>query len=106
MKPRKGHPLFYKLLKKMETIHDMKNSDYSEANDALSNFKISERFGIPAHVGVLVRISDKFSRVSQLIKKGENNNSVKDEKIEDTLLDMANYCLLMIILYKERMFKK
>ena len=93
-----GHKMFYELLSKMKEIHDAKNSDYSETNDSLSNFKMSERFGIPSHIGVLVRISDKYSRICQLINKGEENNSVKDETIDDTLLDLANYCLLMIIL--------
>ena len=95
-----GHPDFYKLLDKMAEIHSAKNHDYSKGQkDPLSNFRMCEGFGIPAWKGVLVRISDKFSRITQLSTK---EAEVKDESFEDTLLDMANYCLLCIILRRER----
>jgi hypothetical protein len=44
--------------------------------------------------GFLTRITDKLMRVSTFVKTGILK--VADEKVEDTLLDMANYCLLMI----------
>jgi predicted ATP-grasp superfamily ATP-dependent carboligase len=94
-----GHKDFYKLLDKMAETHSQKNHDYSEgAKDPLSNFRMCESLGIPAWKGVLVRISDKWSRITQLSTK---EAQVKDESIEDTLLDMANYCLLCIILRRE-----
>lgn len=99
MKKLNGHPRFRKLLKEMQRIHETKNSDYSEADIPLSNFRLSEKFGVEPYLGVLIRISDKYSRICQLVK---NKKSKVDEKIEDTLIDMANYCLLMVILYEER----
>lgn len=36
-------------------------------------------------------MNDKMNRINNLIKQ---DNLVKDEVIEDTLLDLANYCLL------------
>ncbi len=94
-----GHPDFYKLLKKMGEIHDKKNHDYSEGQkDPFSNFRMCEAFGIPAWKGCLVRISDKYSRIVQLsTKKAE----VKDESIEDTLMDLSCYALICIILRRE-----
>jgi hypothetical protein len=99
MKKYHGHPMFYELLKKMGEIHDAKNHDYSEgAKDPFSNFRMSENFGIPAWKGCLVRISDKYSRITQLSTK---EAKVKDESIEDTLIDLANYALICIILRRE-----
>jgi hypothetical protein len=42
----------------------------------------------------LVRISDKFSRIEALILGAQNK--VTDERLEDTLMDAACYCLMMI----------
>ena len=39
-----------------------------------------------------VRLSDKFNRISELIKRDELKEN--DESLEDTLLDMAGYSIL------------
>ena len=43
----------------------------------------------------LVRVEDKLNRVHSLISKG--SQEVLDEKLEDTLLDAANYLILAAI---------
>ena len=94
-----GHPKFYELLLKIAKLHAYKNSDYAGNDDPLSNLRGSERLGIPAWKGVLVRIGDKFDRINNIAKKG--SISVKSESIKDTLEDMAVYSLLCHILYDE-----
>lgn len=64
-----------------------KGRDYSGNEDCLANLK---RFGL---MGILVRLSDKFSRLESLAKVGFNI-AVKDEKLTDTLRDIRNYCFL------------
>lgn len=41
---------------------------------------------------IAVRLSDKFNRICNLIKRGELKEN--DESLEDTLLDMAGYSIL------------
>lgn len=41
---------------------------------------------------IAVRLSDKFNRICNLIKRGELKEN--DESLEDTLLDMAGYAIL------------
>jgi hypothetical protein len=94
-----GHPDFYKLIDELKEIHSRKNHDYA-GKDPLSNLKVSESFGIPAWKGCLIRMSDKWSRITQLANKGES--LVKDESIIDTLKDLSIYSLLCIILFKEK----
>lgn len=99
-----GHPQFFDLLIKMAEIHEIKNKGYGIGNP-LGNFLESERFGIPAWKGCLVRLSDKVSRLYNLTAKMDDPNyadAVKMESIEDTLIDLANYSLLCLILFKER----
>ena len=88
-----GHPKFYKLLSEMKTLYDKKNADYSGDQDPLANLR---EFGWK---GGVVRLSDKYFRLKNFAKSGKLK--VKDESIRDTLLDMANYALLTIILYEE-----
>jgi hypothetical protein len=90
---------FNTLLDEMKRINREKRHDYANKKDVFANFRICELGGIPAWKGCLVRLSDKFSRIMQFMK--EEKLEVKDEKIEDTLLDLANYSLITLILYQE-----
>lgn len=52
-------------------------------------------------ISALTRMTDKWNRIKALAKGTENK--VKDEAIEDTLLDLANYCIMTVIeLEKQR----
>lgn len=95
-----GHPMFHELLEEMREIHNRKNADYGNGKQ-LGNFEEAKDFGVTAFQGVLVRISDKYSRIKSLSKRENNEGEVKDESIEDTLLDLANYAILAIIVRRE-----
>ena len=47
-------------------------------------------------ISFLTRITDKYNRILSLADKGECGE-VKDEALEDTILDLANYCLLWLV---------
>lgn len=77
---------FEKILSEMNNTYIRKNSDYG------NSFDISlDKFGLIASV---VRISDKFNRLENLVKNKEQ--LVKDESIRDTFMDMANYCAMTV----------
>ena len=90
---------FYELLETMKNTHDAKRHDYANPDDVFANFRTCEQAGIPAWKGCCVRIGDKFSRIMGFAKK--EKLKVKDESIKDTLIDMANYALIALILYEE-----
>lgn len=109
---KRGHPRFYELMAELQPrfeeivlelmeLHDTKNADYSEDGDPLSNFKLSDMLGVPPWKGSLVRLSDKFSRITQLAKG--KKPKVHSESIIDTLRDLAVYALLTIILWEEEL---
>lgn len=97
--PVYGHPMFYILLRQMAALHSRKNHDYAGAEDPLRNLKSSARLGLDPVTGVLVRLQDKMSRLESFAQQGEL--LVKDESVEDTLMDMAVYSILGIILRRE-----
>lgn len=103
-KKRIGHPRFHEVLDKMREIHDAKNQDYAGKADSLANFRECERWGLKASMGAFTRLSDKYCRIVQLLRKeaeGGGGPAVKDETINDTLLDLANYAILVLVLREE-----
>lgn len=91
--------LFQQALNTMHEITVRKNSDYATWDDPFRNFRMVENMWIcTSEEWILVRMSDKMSRISNLIK--DNNPKVKDESIEDTLIDLANYSIILSIYLK------
>ena len=74
------------LLDYLHNLYITKNHDYGD-----SVHDTYEKYGLAAY---LVRIEDKINRARTLSKKEQK---VNDEKLEDTLLDMANYAILAVM---------
>lgn len=83
---------------KMEKLHNIalnifkaKNADYGS---------VYEKYGV---IGVLIRISDKISRLETITKNKQI--MVKDENLRDTLVDLNNYSsigLMLLDRYEKR----
>jgi hypothetical protein len=100
---RNGHPKFYEILEQLADLHSRKNADYAN-KDPLSNLRMCELGGIPGWKGVIVRLTDKISRLLTFADK--ESYQVKDESVEDTFRDAAIYSILGLILYQERSANK
>ena len=90
---------FYELLETIKELHDKKQHDYGAGEDIFANFRLSELSGVPAWQGSVIRMGDKYARISNFIKKGEFK--FKEESIKDTLMDIAIYTLITKIQYEE-----
>lgn len=82
-----------------------KNSDYAGethiSKDAFANFTRVEALGIATtEQGFLTRMMDKLCRVTTFAQKGVLK--VTDEKVTDTLMDLANYAILMMAYIKSK----
>lgn len=83
---------FNELAQSMCELYEKKNSDYGDS------FNISlDKYGI---IAALTRMSDKFNRIETLILKRQTQK-VEDEKIEDTLIDLANYAMMTVLWMKK-----
>jgi hypothetical protein len=79
-----------------------KNHSYGGHTDPFKNFFVVEALEIAsAEDAILVRLSDKFSRLATLISR-KKENTVPDESVEDTLLDAANYLAILYALLQKR----
>ena len=97
MSDKKGDPRFRALLERIWDLHCKKTCDYGSDTDYLANLRASEGFGIPAWLGAVVRLNDKVFRIQSFAKKG----ALKNESLEDSLMDISAYGLLALILYQE-----
>ena len=85
--------LHSKLCSRGFEIMKAKNADYSKS-DPLGNFYVAEALqATSAANGIIVRMSDKLSRLVSVLAKGEAQ--VKDESVEDTIVDIINYAILL-----------
>ena len=76
-----------------------KNADYSDPEDAFANFKRSEIVGVGVERGMLVRIMDKVSRISNVLHA---TPEVKDESLEQTITDTMNYFNLLLTYIQQK----
>ena len=78
-------------------LHDQKQKDYGTEGDPYANVRASAEFGIPAWLGVYVRINDKVKRIKTFASKGELAN----ESLRDSLQDIIVYAGIALDLYDE-----
>ena len=87
---------------KMTSITKAKNADYCGlAASPFANFEKVESLGIcSTEQGFMTRMMDKVMRITSFVQKGILE--VKDESVEDTLLDLANYSILFAGYLREK----
>lgn len=73
-----------------------KNADYGNAFE-----KSMDEDGL---LVAKIRIGDKIRRIKSLIKNN-GEGQVKDERLEDTYLDLANYCVMTILWIRKQQSK-
>lgn len=76
--------------------YSKKNADYGNAFE-----KSMDEDGL---LVAKIRIGDKIRRINSLIKNN-GEGQVKDERLEDTYLDLANYCVMTILWIRKQQSK-
>lgn len=70
----------------LNEIYTRKNADYGNS--------FGDQFEEHGILSAVIRLDDKMRRLKQLIKQ---EAQVKDESIEDTVLDLANYAIMTVM---------
>lgn len=78
-------------------MHDKKQADYGKEGDPFANIRSSEEWGIAPWVGAMVRANDKVKRLQRFAGRG----TLANESAEDSLLDIAVYSIIGLVLYRE-----
>jgi hypothetical protein len=77
-----------------------KTQDYATMDNPYRNFRMCESVGVSVEKGILVRMCDKLSRIGNLVEN--NEASVKNESIEDTLIDIMNYSNILLCYIQQK----
>lgn len=118
-------------IEELQRIHDLKTQDYGAHEDPYANLRATEALGIPAWVGVVLRMKDKMFRLEaearrviersiiygsgidadmEFARQGidtpkhlrvEYTDGQVNESTLDSILDLANYALIAVELYNE-----
>lgn len=81
--------VFRQITEKMAKTYEAKNHDYG---DSFGNSM--KEFGLTA---AAVRMSDKIERIKSFAKMTPDQMKVKEESVQDTLLDLATYAVMTLI---------
>lgn len=84
-----------------ENIMLKKGNDYTATGDRLSNFKVAgAAAGLTPEQNCLSLIATKVARLGSLLAQ---NRVPDNEPIQDSMLDLINYGILLHMLYVERL---
>jgi len=78
--------IHWTICKELFETYKAKNADYGD-----SFAQVREKYPN----AILIRLNDKLNRLETLMNGAEQH--VNDESIEDTLLDLANYCIMELV---------
>jgi hypothetical protein len=98
----KRKELFTDFTDNMAKILISKGNDYA-TQDVLSNFKLAgnianQKVNNPSAINCLNLIATKVARLGNLLS---SEGDIKNESVEDSVLDMANYTFLLFCILKE-----
>ena len=97
---------FKTVLDEMWALHQKKNQDYGAEGDPYRNVRSSADWGIDPWIGSLIRGNDKIKR----LQKYAQTHELANEGAEDSLIDLAVYAVIALVLwreqYKEKMTQK
>ena len=81
---------YQQIINKLYKIYVDKNHDYGNSFD-----DTCDEFGLIAPV---IRMNDKIKRCKSVLK---NNDFKVNESVEDTISDLANYCIMTLMWMKK-----
>ena len=84
--------MHFDICQELNKIYEQKNHDYG---DSFHETWKEEGFAMAR-----IRLSDKlnrFKKLSRIIELDNEDQMVKDESMQDTLLDLANYAIMTVM---------
>lgn len=94
-KPVEGPVTLQHIVQRCSETSRRKSGDYAGHNDPFRNFRKCEYYDLPVDIGIIYRLTDKFSRYETLSTGKENE--VKDESLIDTMVDTCNYLAILLL---------
>lgn len=88
---------FKRITEEMASTYERKNQDYGNS--------FSQSVAEHGAIAGIVRIGDKYNRLKTLCR-ADSVQHVNDESVRDTLLDLANYAIMLAMEFEDTNFEK
>lgn len=92
-----GSRAFRDTLEELWHLHCKKGFDYGTDADSLANIRASKAHGVEPYRYAMLRADEKMTRYKSFLAKG----SLRNEPLEETLLDLASQAILALVLLRE-----
>ncbi len=92
-----GDDRFKDMIWEILLLHARKQKDYGTSEDPFANVRAATDFGVPAWIGVAIRMNDKMRRLMSMARKGKLNN----ESLLDSFQDLSVYGAIGAVLVNE-----
>lgn len=89
------------LLDLMKETHDRKQADYGTDQEPFTNVLASQELGIHPVLAICIRMNDKVTRIKSFLKKG----ILQNESLDDSLIDIAVYAIIAVVIIQETIQK-
>lgn len=84
----------------LRPVLEAKGKDYASNTDVFKNLRLCEPLvNVSTEKGVIIRLADKMSRISNLLEK---EAEIKSESVFDTIIDAVGYLSILHALLKEK----
>lgn len=93
---------FRQVLDEMWDLHQKKNQDYGAKEDPYRNVRSGADWGVDPWVSALIRGGDKIKR----LQKYAQTKELANEGAEDSLIDLAVYSVIALVLWREQYKEK
>ena len=94
----KFSPRVVEILHELADLHKRKAADYGSLDDPFLNYRLgAQLLGVPGWHSAAMRLSEKFARLSTLVKHGALTNEGADE----LLSDIALIAVITLVLYED-----
>jgi hypothetical protein len=90
---------YWRIHKEIAELHKIKGADVGKPDDPLANLRASESYGVEPWVHCVIQCDENLRRIQAFLRCGELRD--KDCRVENAMLDLANYAMLGLALYRE-----
>lgn len=91
---------YWTIHKEIAALHRTKGSDVGHPDDPLANLRASAAYNVPPWVHCIIQCDENLRRVQAFLRNGCLAD--KDCKVENAVIDLANYAMLGLALYREQ----
>ena len=91
---------YWKIHDEIKELHKTKGADVGTPGDPLANLRASANYGVAPWIHCAIQCDENLRRIQAFLRRGDLKD--KDCQIENAMIDLANFAMLGLALYREQ----